>query len=84
MHFSILDFSLQLHRVDIGFFNNRLHSWQVPITVHFDHGSSKFELVEALELVCIVHKHLLVYLPVPFGIFIHIAILMRLLMNVSL
>ena len=26
-------------------------SWQVPITVHFDHGTSKEDLVEALELV---------------------------------
>lgn len=26
-------------------------AWQVPITVHFDHGSSKRELVDVLELV---------------------------------
>ena len=28
-----------------------IHEWQVPITVHFDHGTSKQDLVEALELV---------------------------------
>jgi hypothetical protein len=26
-------------------------TWQVPITVHYDHGSSKSELMEAIELV---------------------------------
>lgn len=25
--------------------------WQVPISVHFDHGTTKHELLEALELV---------------------------------
>ena len=28
-----------------------MHVLQVPITVHFDHGTSKQELVEALDLV---------------------------------
>jgi fructose/tagatose bisphosphate aldolase len=28
-----------------------MDEWQVPITVHFDHGTSKQDLVEALELV---------------------------------
>ena len=38
-----------------------MHVWQVPITVHFDHGTSKPELMEALELVsylltCFLHS----------------------------
>jgi fructose/tagatose bisphosphate aldolase len=30
-----------------------IHDWQVPIAVHFDHGTSKQDLVEALELVSV-------------------------------
>ena len=33
---------------------NHVYMWQVPITVHFDHGTSKQDLVEALELVMFI------------------------------
>lgn len=29
----------------------QMHALQVPVTVHFDHGASKQDLMEALELV---------------------------------
>lgn len=33
-----------------------VYNVQVPITVHFDHGSSKQELMEVLELVIQLYK----------------------------